>query len=480
MTQVLFASSEAHPLMKTGGLGDVANSLPRALLKLKVGIRLLLPAYHDTLVQAQETGVKPLCEIRVDGEQVRLLQTRLPGTRITVWLVEHSSFSSRPGNPYCSVAGEDWPDNHWRFLLFCKVARLIALNKVGLGWQPDIVHGSDWQTGMIFPLLQNDAPRPATVFTIHNLAYRGLFPHHQFLELGLPHSFWHPDALEFYGQLSFIKGGLVYADNVNAVSPSYAEEVKTPEFGCGLDGVLRARGNDFVGILNGINTEEWNPGKDPHLAETYNRRTISKKRQNKLDLQQRLGLTPSAERPLLGFIGRLVEQKGVDLLLQIMPQILGRLNCQVAILGSGMPHYQQQLQLMAEAHPGQLSLTLGYSEALAHRIEAGVDIFLMPSMFEPCGLNQMYSLRYGTPVVAHAVGGLKDTIHCYSQHGDKATGFLFDQATGDALLKSIEQALQCFGNEKLWRQLQLNGMSQDFSWDQSAQRYLQIYRELSG
>lgn len=478
MSNILFATSEVFPLIKTGGLADVAASLPRALIRLKHNVRIVLPGYASVM-KAAASDVKKVTVLDVDGESVTLWKTLLPSTRVLVWLVDAPAFSERDGNPYCGPDGYDWPDNAQRFLLFAKVARLIALNQAGLDWPVDVVHCNDWQTGMIPALLAQDNPHPATVFTIHNLAYRGLFSWDTFASLGLPHGLWHMDRLEFYGQFSFMKGGLVYADRITTVSPTYAEEIQTPDAGNGLDGLLRHRQAVLSGILNGIDADEWNPGTDKHIAQTYNRRTLSNKAKNKIALQERSGLEVS-DKPLLGFIGRLVDQKGVDLILGNLPQLLSE-GCQCVILGSGMKDYEERLTQLVQEFPDQLSVTIGYSEALAHQIEAGVDIFLMPSAYEPCGLNQLYSLRYGTLPVVHAVGGLRDSVIDFAEPTQTdATGFMFYQYTAHGLYSAIQRALTAFQDKKIWRMLQNNGMSKDLSWQRSAEEYGRLYGELLG
>jgi len=478
MQKILFATSEVYPLIKTGGLADVAASLPRALLKLGQDVKILLPAYASVLEKAKSIGIKEVAQLDIEGYSISLKQTRLPGTKVIVWLVDAPEFFEREGNPYCGPDGNDWFDNHKRFYIFARVAELIALDQVGLNWQPTIVHCNDWQTGLVPALLSLHPNHPATVFTIHNLAYRGLFSYQAFAELNLPAAFWHHERLEFYGQMSFIKGGLAFADFITTVSPSYANEIQSPEFGNGLDGLIRYRRDAIAGILNGIDTDEWNPGTDPHLTCNYNRRTLGNKTKNKLALQEELGLTVGSEIPLLGFVGRLVDQKGVDLILEQINQLL-TLNCQLVILGSGFPHYEKALKQIADQYPEKIAVTLGYNESFAHRIEASSDIFLMPSIFEPCGLNQLYSLRYGTLPVVHAVGGLRDTVfeQTLESESGKANGFVFHNAIAGELLAAIQRAISLFQQKDQWKQLQLNAMSKDFSWDVSAKEYLAIYEQ---
>jgi starch synthase len=478
MQKILFATSEAHPLIKTGGLADVAASLPRALLKLGQDVKILLPAYASVM-QKLTTAAKEVAQLYIDDRIVSLKQTRLPGSRLCVLLVDIPEFSEREGNPYCGPDGSDWFDNHQRFYLFAKVAELIALDQAQLNWRPSVVHCNDWQTGLIPALLSLHPERPATIFTIHNLAYRGLFSYDAFAQLNLPQGFWHHERLEFYGQMSFMKGGLAFADYVTTVSPSYAEEIQRPEFGCGLDGLMRYRQDTLVGILNGIDMEEWNPGSDPHISVNYNRRTLNNKVKNKLVLQEELGLSVDASVPLLGFVGRLVEQKGIDLILAQMSQLLTS-RCQLVFLGSGQHHYEAALKQIAQEHPQQVSVTLGYNEGFAHRIEASSDIFLMPSIFEPCGLNQMYSLRYGTLPVIHSVGGLRDTVfeHSSNSANELPNGFVFEHPSPELLFAAITRAINAYDNPAHWRQLQLNAMSKDFSWDLSAQKYIAIYNKV--
>ncbi|MFT3930874.1 MAG: glycogen synthase GlgA [Spongiibacteraceae bacterium] len=477
--RILFATSEVYPLIKTGGLADVSGSLPRALISLDHDVRVLLPAYRDALAKARSVGVKKISEINLDEYSLNILESRLPGTRVKTWLLDCPALFDRPGNPYLDENGKPFLDNDRRFLMLSRAAAELACNRGGCDWQPDVLHCNDWQTALAPALLSAESQRPATVFTIHNLAYQGLFSHDAFLATNLPAHFWHYEALEFHGQFSFIKGGLVFADRINTVSPTYAQEIQTPQFGYGLDGLLRYRSAHLCGILNGIDHEEWNPGTDKHLTQRYNRRTLALKMQNKLALQRQFGLPCDERAPLLGFIGRLVEQKGVDWLLGCIDTLLAH-NAQLVLLGSGEKHFEAALQRIAEQHPQHIAVTLGYNETLAHRIEAGADIFLMPSRFEPCGLNQMYSLRYGTVPLVHRVGGLADTVVDANESGmtdETANGFVFEGSSVDAMRDALTRALHMFGSKKNWQQIQLNGMARDFSWQYSARAYEQLYRE---
>jgi starch synthase len=473
---LLFATSEVYPLIKTGGLADVAASLPRALLKLDIDVKIVLPAYSSVLEQATKVELKDLSKISILGRDILLQQTRLPGTRVKVILVNIPEFSDRIGNPYCGPDGSDWADNHWRFFWFARAIEAITLNKADLNWPVDVVHCNDWQTGLVPALLSEHKQSPSCVFTIHNLAYRGLFSHQAFAELNLPSSMWHHEKLEFYGQMSFMKGGLSFSQKVTTVSPSYAKEIQTPEFGNGLDGLMRYRQKDLHGILNGIDMDEWNPNTDEHLYHKFSRRSLAGKKQNKLELQAQLGLQQDDNIPLLGFVGRLVDQKGLDLILAQMSLLLSK-QCQIVFLGSGFPHYELSLKNIAALNPDKMSVTIGYNETLAHRIEAASDLFLMPSLFEPCGLNQLYSLRYGTLPIVHAVGGLHDTVfECpLNMPDEKANGFVFHVPTAIELHHAICRALEAYQYPDFWKKLQQNAMSRDSSWETSALEYKAIY-----
>lgn len=479
MTKVLFVTSEVYPLSKTGGLGDVAASLPTALSRQGVDIRVLVPAYASSMRIAQEIGIKPLMTMTVNQQLITLHETRLPGSRVKVWLMDVPAFSQREGNFYCGPDGHDWFDNAERYFLFCRVAEELAMNRTPINWKPDILHANDWQTGLIAPLLSEQENRPATVFTIHNLAYRGEFSKDTFFRLPLPGHWWHPDKLEFFDKLAFIKGGLVFSDKITTVSPSYAYEIQTPLYGWGLDGLLRARQYNIEGILNGVDVQEWNPATDNYLEKKYSRFTLADKKINKRAMQERFGLEVNDDIPVAGFVGRMVYQKGIDLITYALPQLLREKKCQLIALGNGERHYEEALQHLARQFPGQVAMTAGYSEEMAHQIEAGSDIFLMPSAFEPCGLNQMYSLRYGTVPVVHAVGGLKDTIENYDgENIAHANGFDFHDFNGDHFRYSLQRAIDAWHDPELWQHLQRNGMKQDLSWKRSAQRYLAMYQQL--
>jgi starch synthase len=474
--KVLFVTSEAHPLIKTGGLGDVSGALPEALKELNQDVRLIMPAYRDAIRRDGPYTIASLV-FQPDIHPIRLLEGRLPNSNIMVWLVDIPSLFDRPGNPYLDPDGKDWPDNALRFGMFARAVAAIALNQANLEWSPDIVHCNDWQSGLIPPLLSLHTQRPATVFTIHNLAYQGVFPATQFQEIGLPAELWGIHGLEFYGQLSFIKGGLMYADMINTVSPTYAKEICTPEFGCGLDSLLSGRADRLVGILNGADYGIWDPQHDSYLPHQYSRNAMQGKAANKAALQKELGLQRNPNIPLIGFVGRLVVQKGIDLILAILGNLLQQ-EVQFVILGAGDKASEKSLNELAAHYPNRCHVRIGFNEQLAHRIEAASDMFLMPSRYEPCGLNQIYSMHYGTLPIVRRTGGLADTVRDFSAGLDKATGFVFEEPSAATLSATIKRALTLYAeNPQGWLKLVHNAMDSDYSWRQSAVAYLDLYEQ---
>ncbi len=478
--RILFVASEVHPLIKTGGLADVAGALPVALKGLRCDVRIMMPAYKAALAGIDQ--MEEIATLRVAGAEqpVRLYETRLPGSSVRIWLVDSPSHFHRDGGPYGPVPGRDWPDNAERFTLFCRAAEAVALGNAGLSWQPTVVHCNDWQSGLLPALLARAPQRPATLFTIHNLSYQGLFSWETFQSLALPPELWSMHSMEYFGQFSFIKGGIVYGDMISTVSPQYAQEITTPAFGCGLQDLLRHRSDRLIGILNGADYRQWNPARDPYIARRYNAYGLGDKHHNKTALQARMGLPTDKTIPLLGMIGRMVEQKGFDLLLDALPEVLRATPAQLVILGSGEAALEKRLRQTLAAYPGQVAAHLGYSEELAHQIEAGADLFVMPSRFEPCGLNQIYSLRYGTIPVVHRTGGLANTVVDATPAALKAgiaTGFVFDQPTPAALAGALGRAVAAYHHPRSWKQLMFQAMQQDFSWRRSAQQYLSLYRQ---
>jgi starch synthase len=477
---ILFASSEAHPLVKTGGLGDVAGSLPRAMRNLRHDIRIIIPAYQRILKQAGNLTLAAHLELEGIATPVRLLAGRLPGSTVKVYLVDSPAHFDRPGNPYTADDGGPWPDNAARFAAFCRAIQAVAENAAGLDWQPEVVHCNDWQTGLVPPLLAAQAQHPATLFTIHNLAYQGLFDWDTFESLNLPKALWSAEAMEFHDRFSFIKGGLVFADWLTTVSPTYASEIQTAAFGYGLEGLISHRKHNLTGIVNGVDYSVWSPGRDSHIPVQYNARSLFHKLENKRALQAHFGLPVDNDRPLFAVISRLVEQKGIDLILDIVPELVTQ-DAQLVILGSGDPLIESAIGKAITEWPRHIAAHLGYDEVLAHHIEAGADIFLMPSRFEPCGLNQIYSQRYGTvPIVRHT-GGLADTVTDTTPEtleNNTATGFSFIAPTADALNEAVTRALHAYRDPGTWQQIIASGMKQDFSWKRSAERYLELYTHL--
>jgi starch synthase len=477
MKKILFVTSEVHPLIKTGGLADVSGSLPKALAELGTDIRIILPNYQ---------GIKKLNDIyykstiKVNDSDVNILETRLPGSNIIVWLVDYPKFYKLPGNPYTDESGHPWVNSAERFALFCRAAVEIAMNRAYLDWKPDIVHCNDWQSGLVPALLSLEEYRPTTLFTIHNLAYQGVFPRSVNHVLNLPKPLMESEGIEFHGMISFLKSGLAYSDRITTVSPTYAEEIQTTEFGCGLEGLLSHRKEVLNGILNGVDTDHWNPEADPTLSANFSHSKLSKKQLNKAALQQKLSLPINKKAPVFGLISRLVEQKGIDLLIDCLPEVLG-MPIQLIVLGSGDKDFEKKLLDFAEANPKKMAVKIGYDENLAHLIEAGADIFLMPSRYEPCGLNQMYSQLYGTIPIVSKVGGLADTVidALPETLGNKtATGIVFEGALSGTFLEAIKRAVMLYSQPETWKQMQINGMQKDFSWQKSAEQYMALYDQL--
>jgi starch synthase len=477
---ILFASSEAHPLIKTGGLGDVSASLPRAITNLRQDIRLIIPAYRQVLKHGSRAELAAHLQIPAVEEPVRILRGRLPGSRVMFYLVDSPAHFDREGNPYTADDGNPWPDNAERFSVFCRAVYTVAVDAAGLDWRADIVHCNDWQTGLVPAMLAETPRAPASIFTIHNLAYQGLFDWKTFKSLDLPPHWWSIQAMEFYDRFSFMKGGLVYSDWLTTVSPTYAEEIRSPAFGYGLEDLLNHRKDNLTGILNGVDYSLWNPGGDPHIPVQYNLRSLFHKIENKRALLERFRLPTKDSAPLLASISRLVGQKGIDLVLDIVPRLREQ-GAQLIVLGSGDSSLEDALRKARRAHPEDIGLHIGYDEPLAHQIEAGADAFLMPSRFEPCGLNQIYSLRYGTVPIVRRTGGLADTVvdtTAESLADKTATGFCFDAPTPSALWEAVERALDHYRTPERWQQLMQTGMRQDFSWRRSAERYIALYKHV--
>jgi starch synthase len=478
-TKVLFASSEMYPLIKTGGLADVSCSLPQALVQNGADVRVMLPCYQG--IETQLENVSEIASLTGFAlpDNGTLLEGTLPNSGLTVWLVNIPQYFDRPGNPYIAEDGNDHPDNCERFAAFSRAIAETARGASGLDWTPDIVHCNDWQTALV-PAFLSFHNSPPVVFTIHNLAYQGVYPAEQFHTLALPDSWWSPDKLEYHGNLSLLKAGIICADVVTTVSPTYAREILKEEFGYGLDGLLIHNQDKLVGIINGIDETVWNPATDAFLEFPYNHKKITAKTKNKCALQAQLGLPVSKTIPLIGIVSRLAHQKGIDLVIEAIEALQHR-QIQWVILGSGDTALEASLRALSKKLSDKVSLSLKYDEALAHRIEAGADFFVMPSRYEPCGLNQMYSLIYGAVPIVRNTGGLSDTV-IPAVAGDsissgKANGFVFDNDQADELVSALKFALKVYRNKGEYRALQQNGMLADFGWHRSARKYLTLYKK---
>lgn len=480
--KVLFATPELAPWMKSGGLGEISWSLPGALREAGVDVRILVPAYAPLLDAFP--AARPVAELAPPGGVLpasRLLEAKA-GNGVTLLLLDCPAYFRRGGTAYLDADGVDFSDNPLRFGLLSKTAALLSSEASPLRWRPDVLHCNDWPCGLAPAYLHfMGGARAATVMSIHNLAFQGIYPADTLAALGLPAEAYAMDGVEFWGKLSFMKAGLHYADRITTVSPRYAEEIQTEAFGYGFAGLLRWRRHDLTGILNGIDTETWNPATDPCLPRRYEFAHLKGKEACKAALRRRFGLTEDASSPLLGAVCRITQQKGLDLLLDIGNEI-AQLPAQLVLLGTGDKALEAALSGLAQRHPGQFSTWFGFDDGLAHLVEAGSDIFLMPSRFEPCGLNQMYSLRYGTPPLVRETGGLADTVvdcSAATLADGTANGFVFGEATPAALLEAVRRAVSAWHDKGLWHKLQRNGMMQDFGWSKAATAYKAVYAGLS-
>ncbi|HEX2715279.1 MAG TPA: glycogen synthase GlgA [Candidatus Acidoferrales bacterium] len=471
--KILFVASEGLPFSKTGGLADVLEALPKALALMGHEVAVVLPRYRDTKVSAV---VLPSLTIPLNGG------LRFPAVAdgstvagVRYYFVDDPEYFDR--DQLYAAQGKDYPDNGERFGEFCKAAVEISKHV----WPADVIHCHDWQTALVPVLLHTlYASDPLlqgvpVVFTVHNMGYHGLFSREILTRLGLPESLFHMDALEFYGKVNYLKGGLLFADYLTTVSRKYAQEIQTAEYGHGLEGVIRGRADRLRGILNGVDYSAWSPEEDTFIAAQYSARDLSGKRVCKKDLLEQFRL-PGAElsRPLIGIVSRFADQKGFDLIAQVAQELL-RTDLTIVALGTGDPKYEALFRDLAARFPDKIGLKIGFDNALAHKIEAGADMFLMPSRYEPCGLNQIYSLRYGTIPVVRATGGLDDTIEPFDPRSGVGTGFRFEAYDGRALLTCLRQALTVYGDAAAWRKVQANGMAKDFSWNVSAAEYVRLY-----
>jgi len=475
MTQlrVLAVASEIYPIVKTGGLADVTGALPAALRAHGIETRTLVPGYPDVL-KACPVAEEFLHLPDLFGGPVRLLG-RVHGD-LNLFVLDAPHLFARPGNPYVTPDGKDWPDNGVRFAALSRMAAEIGRGAIP-SFVPDVVHAHDWQAGLAPAYLHYAGQvRPATVMTVHNLAYQGKFPHHMLDVFGLPPESFSVHGVEYYGGISFLKAGLQFADRITTVSPTYAREIQTDEGGMGFGGLLRERSPVLSGILNGIDTSVWNPATDLDLAVQFSATQLDSRAANKQALQRRLGLDPLPGAPLLGVVSRLSWQKGLDILLANIQTILDE-GMQLALLGSGDADLQQGYQAAAQANAGRIAVVIGYDEALAHLIQAGADALVVPSRFEPCGLTQLCALRYGAIPVVSEVGGLADTVTDTEEIG-AATGFKFKPVTSQALAGALHRASYLWRDQQAWRRLQYNGMMTDVSWRHQAGRYADLYRDV--
>jgi starch synthase len=481
---IVFASSEIAPFAKTGGLADVCGSLPAELHRLGHNVAAIMPAYRQ--VKGSGLPIEPLgvkFDIPIGNKIVRgrLLRGQLPGSDVPVFFVEQDDYFDRP--ELYRTKGEDYKDNCERFVFFCRAAlesiRLLHLTV-------DVVHCHDWQTSLIPAYLKIEYAHTlgyesvASLLTIHNLGYQGIFWHWDMLLTGLDWKYFNWNQMEFYGKLNLLKTGLVFADWLTTVSPTYAKEIQSDPLGCGLDGVLRQRSESLTGIVNGADYSVWNPASDPHLPRQYDAGNWQPgKEACKAELQRELGLPERDRTPIVALIGRLADQKGWDLVLEVMRRWATEMDVQWVILGTGEPFYHDAIGQLARDFPQRIAARLEFSDALAHKIEAGADLFLMPSRYEPCGLNQLYSLKYGTVPVVRATGGLVDTVTDTTPESlaaGAATGFQFEAYDASVLGATLRRAVETYWqNAPVWRQLVMAGMQQDWSWNASAQRYLEVY-----
>lgn len=472
--KLLSVASECAPFVKTGGLADVVGALPGALARHGVESRVMLPLYPALAkVAAAATQVHGYDDLF--GGPARLLSVRVGG--IELLLLEAAHLYDRPGNIYLSPEGGDWQDNVLRYGALCRAAADVALGGLE-AWVPDVVHAHDWQAGLVPAYLkQSGAKTPPCMITVHNIAFQGLFDSANLAVLGLSRDLYNLDGLEYFGQLGFLKGGIALADRVTTVSPTYARELTSPEFGMGLEGLIAARGADVTGILNGIDTEIWNPEKDVSLAATYTSRSLKAKAVNRAEVQRRFGLEQTTDGPLYCVISRLTEQKGLDLLIQALPALVGD-GAQLALLGTGDKTIEAGYIAAAHRFAGRVSVIIGYDEALSHLLQGGADAILVPSRFEPCGLTQLYALRYGTvPVVARS-GGLADTVIDANPAAlamGCATGVQFSPVTTPALIHALRRSDALFRDRKEWLKMVRNGMKHPVGWDQSSQTYLDLF-----
>ena len=472
--RILFVASEGLPFSKTGGLADVVEALPKALVAQGHEVAVVLPRYRGTEAAAT---VIPSLTIPMGGARIRFPAIAdgsvLEGVRY--FFVDDPPYFDREG--LYGTGGKDYPDNAERYAEFCRASIEVAKHI----WPTDVFHCHDWQTALVPVLLRSSYSNDPlvknipVVFTIHNMGYQGQFPREMLDRVGLPQALFHPEGLEFYGSVNLLKGGLVYSDYLTTVSRKYAQEIQTREFGHGLDGVARKRADRLVGILNGVDYSAWNPAKDELIAANYSAKDLSGKQACRQDLLDVFGLPHEhLERPIVGIVSRFADQKGFDLIAEKAHELMKE-DLVLVVLGTGDRKYEKLFTALAAAYPGRVGLKIAYDNTLAHKVEAGADMFLMPSRYEPSGLNQMYSLKYGTVPIVRATGGLDDSITPFDVEHGTGTGFKFSEYSGVALLYAVRQALHHYMDERIWKRIQLNGMAKDFSWKGSAKEYAKLY-----
>ncbi|MEY4413166.1 MAG: glycogen synthase GlgA [Pseudomonadota bacterium] len=469
--RVLHVAAEVYPLVKTGGLADVVAALPPALAAAGADVRLLLPGLPSIIEAVQ--GLRAVLDIGpcCGALRVRVLAGRLPGAGLPVYVIEAPQLWQRGGSPYQASDGSEWPDNLQRFSLLGLIGARLASGEVDPDWVPDVVHAHDWHAALACAHMAEHVPtRAASVYTVHNLAFQGLFPLPDAWQTGLGSRCFSPAGLEFHGQFSFMKAGLKFADKVTTVSPTYAREIAGHEHGCGLDGVIRGRGGDVVGILNGIDEAVWSPARDAALDARYDLGRMAGKTACRQALQRTAGLAVDDRALVLTVVSRLTAQKGLDLVLSALPALVAA-GVQFVVQGTGDPALEAAFRMAQQAHPGRVAVHIGYDEARAHQLIAGADVIAVPSRFEPCGLTQMYGLRYGTPPVVRRCGGLADTVD------DGVTGFVFDAATPAAFEQAVRRAAALRADAPRWAAMQAAGMDRPLSWEGPARAYLALYVE---
>ncbi|MAT39290.1 MAG: glycogen synthase GlgA [Ectothiorhodospiraceae bacterium] len=485
---ILYVSSEVVPFAKTGGLADVSGALPQVIREMGHDIRIIMPKYATVSDRKFKIhDIKRLTDMPIEiGDKTYLSSVKSSfltniRTKVQVYFVSNDDLYCRSDLYIDPKTKEGWPDNDDRFIFFCKsVIETMLL----LGWKPDIIHLNDWQSAILAPMIKTMyAKEPLfkntkIVFTIHNAAYQGIFPADTFEKTDLPQKVMTPDGMEYHGNVNFMKAGLQYADYITTVSKTYSKEIQeSNDFGFGLEGIFKKKSRKLTGILNGMDTDVWNPEDDEHIPAHYSKKDFSGKVENKKALLERFKLPYDEKVPVIGIVTRLVDQKGLDLIEKRLDNML-KLKCQIVVLGSGQKEYEKMLQAAAKKNKKQVGVEIGFDEALAHLIEAGSDMFLMPSKYEPCGLNQMYSLRYGTLPIVRATGGLADTVIDLNENPKKGNGFVFDEYKAPKLLDAVKRAVKAYGDRENWEAAMKRAMSADFSWNRSADKYVELYRKL--